>query len=1347
MAAPRRNTPVAQVPHQGTAPALGTSLLAKGRQSAPPMIVRAPGVDIDDAERSLVRFSQIIMLGIAICGIWFSIYNIAFSSEGTSNADFAVLFFGGMLSAGFAIGWIEAQSRENDHQLRDVQDYMLGIGFFFATVGTVWGARFIIGLFESGAWFGQNTADDGWYPNGNGIYVQTAAILLLMMGQYKLLQRYKGQTTFGWAVASYAPMIVLLGAGMNIWLKWSGDVVSYEIGISLIVLSIAAMEMALRSNNSINLTVIVIASSIAPILFEIAHDVTFEQSGGALSLLLYIIAIQGYYASKKELRTDIIQRASLVLIGVIILAMLFARGDNLNLIIGPLTTEALGGFSTYLSLTVALWLAVLGFYFPAMLDQRLPWIPVGLAFALMIIPTDQSTVPWLVTIAILPYMLLISTATRRWVANATLGMAALSFIVVDLMARLQDIEQVDAYGVPGLHLLIPVALIAVSELAQRAEKVDVQIHMFVIGCITLSRAVLFADEWYMPWFFVVYLLYLAKRGFDAIDENALLQARWKATMSALIANAVIIALMVVGSLKVPDQFMFGGYSLHVFFLGGITYLLLRSGRRKEFDLGMIVNWIGSQVSGAPQYDSLTNTWIKSAPKESDDNQWIKTNSWSPLARSSLVIPFIMMTAGIFMTMGNAETEEMRNFIKTPIGILLLAFPISGLVLEILELESISSKARSSAVWILFGIGVGPSLTINGIRDEMRSMDEYAGMYILPAAILLDLILVAAPLIVAWAIGRRGLDKDGISINADLAAMMGLIALACLDTSGGLLLIPMLMLVTYQSVRYRHSLALMFAPLALIVTQNQWLDYQGIGWKIVDLLPYSIQETSWVFGLSQLSGALIVLQMTYILYSQFSEYQDKQKRELPWLGAWVWMAIGLIAMFPELDWFQWMPLLFTSGLMVNAWMRGQVQYLPLLGAAEFISLIIALSSQSWNLSDYDVFSYASLITGATALVYSALHENGVLYRNMEKVITMTHSNIKLPETEEERQELNQQFQIIGYIGLTFSFTVLWGVGTMIGALLITRKVALKGQFNMLLFAPLAHSLALYNFLMQTEALSGTLSLSLIGGLLIAEGLAFVVASIKNDAIYDQPIFDWPSDETFFEFMDRLGIMGVGTTIAGIFFLLNSSDWNTLAFGLTTLVLIGVGIQGYSPEFEARWRRLFGGYGSIVTTFITASTLENDLMQNIGYMLGAIVTMGWIFMSSSRLGDTNELYIPDPNAVQPVETIQQPTVSAIVEVVQEPVVDEQEAPVDEKPKDDSLLPREQAELPDLVVPFAIPPPVLAVKERVQTRHGFEIELPDGMFENIITSMDMTPHEGFKPVVSFGPRGEIMLNFVAV
>lgn len=1355
MAAPRRNTNTIPLPNPELTPNVGTSLLQHAPLPSPPMRVRAPGSAIDDSERSLIRFSQIIMLAIALGAIWFSIYNIAFSDEGTSNADFAVLFFGGILSAGFAIGWIEAQSRSNGHQLRDVQDYMLGIGFFFATVGTVWGARFVLGLFEGSTAFGSLSNEDGWYPNGNGIYVQTAAILLLMVAQYKLLQRYKGQTKFGWAVASYAPMIVLLGAGMNIWLKWSGNVVSYEIGISLIVLSIAAMEMALRSNNSINLTVIVIASSIAPILFESAHDVDAAKQGGALSLLVFIIAIQGYYASKKELRTDIIQRASLVLIGIIVLAMLFARGDNLSLILGPLTADALGGLSQYFTLIVALWLAVLGFYFPAMLDQRLPWIPIGLAFALMIIPTDESTIPWLVTVAILPYMLLISTATRQWVANGTMAMAAISYIVVDLVARAQEIAQIDTYGTVGLHLLIPIAFVAVSELAQRRGKIDIQIHMLVIGCVALSRAVLFAEEWYMPWFFIVYLLYLARTGLDEIGDDAPLESRWRATLGVLLANSVMIALVALGRLNVPDQLVFGGYSFHVFAAGAISYFLLLSGRNKEFDLGMTFAWFGSSASGAPTYDPETQTWKENKLDEGAMSEWCTTHSWSPLARSSLIIPFIMMTAGIFIANGIESDAQIRNFVSEPVGVLLLALPISCLVWEILDLKTITSRARATAVWILFGMGLGPSLFINVLREEMPRLEGYASKYILPAAILLDFILLAAPLVVAWAIERRGLDKTGISPPADLAAMIGLIAIACLDTSGGWLMIPMLTLVTYQSVRYGHSLALILAPLALVLTNNMWLDLQGFGWKLSEAFPsWGLDERSmfYTLGLSRLSGVLVVLQMSYILMAQFSKKENKHQKALPWLGAWVWMAIGLMACFPGMDWFLWMPLFFTAALMLNAWFNGQVQYLPALGFAQFVSLIIAIGGQPWTLSELDVISWAALLSGATALGFAASHESGILYKNLDETTKPDDatSAFTYPETIEQRQELNEQFQLVGYIGLTLSVSVLWGIGTMVGALMLTKQGAAKGQYNILLLAPLVHGLAFYNFLMQAELLNSDLNLSLIGGLLIAEGFALGYGSIKNDAIYDYDGFDWPSDNAFFEFTDRMGIIGVGTIIAGIFFLINNPDWDTLTYGLTTVVLIGVGIQGYSDDYDARWRRVFGGYGSIFTAFITAFTLDG-LMQNVSIMGAAIVAMGWLFMNSSRLGDTNELYIPDPNAVQPVMASEQPAqpapqlgshsvpaavpeperaVEMVVEV--EPVIAKSKGKTE--PKMENL-------------PLQIPEPVLSVKERVKTRHGFEIELPDDMFKTILSSIDMTPHEGYKPVVSFGPRGEIVLEFEAI
>jgi hypothetical protein len=430
----------------------------------------------------------------------------------------------------------------------------------------------------------------------------------------------------------------------------------------------------------------------------------------------------------------------------------------------------------------------------------------------------------------------------------------------------------------------------------------------------------------------------------------------------------------------------------------------------------------------------------------------------------------------------------------------------------------------------------------------------------------------------------------------------------------------------------------------------------------------------------------------------------------------------------------MPLAFTLGLMFNSWMNGQVQYLPLLTLGQFISLLLAFSSDPFNFTDADLFSYSALTTGITAMLWSTLHENGILYSNFkeetEKVDAFT---MKGPESQEEREDLNNQFELIGYLGLSGAFSVLWGIGTMIGALMLTRKVLLDGHYRMLVLAPLVHCLALYNMLNEMDVLGDNL-FPAIGLLLLVEGLGFILASIKNDAIYDYDGFEWKSDEDFFEFLDQIGLAGVASTIVGIFMLFSNTGMDTLSFTLTTFVLIGVGIQGYSPEFEARWRRVIGGYGSILMTFVTASTLSG-IMESIGYMLGAIVTMGWIFMTSSMLGDESEIYQAEESSGH---VSHQPAV--VNKASDDEVVEVKDATIEEA----VTTKAEPASAPVL----SIPKPVLKSSEtRVKTRHGFEIELPPNMFENIVSSIEMTPHEGYKPVVSFGPRGEIMLNFEAI
>ena len=456
MAAPRRTAPRRMnVPTQG--------LLAKSSQKTPssaiyvdseqiemPMMVRAPGESISDANRSLMKFSQLIMMCIALAAIWGGLYQIAFAEDAT-NDDFLVLFIGGFLSAGIAIGWIYAQSKKNDFVLYEVQDYMLGIGFFFATIGTIWGSRFLIGFvtgqgwteifgdteqFKAGGWPDPVTNEwIEWHPNAKAIYVQTAAMLALIFGEIQLLKRFKGATGFGRAVAAYAPILVLVGAGMGPWMTWTENIISYEMGLSLILLSFAAMEMALRSNKALNFVVVAVVSGLTPILFEVFNTgADTDGAGGAMSLLIFIIAIQGYYASRQELRSELIQKASIVLVGEIVLAMYIARIEGYNLHLGPIKSFELG-IDNIFGLSVALWIAVLVFYFPAVQQRRVPWMPIGLAAALVMLPNDGSALPWIITLLMIPYMLFFAKATRRWVADFTVTALAASYFLTDVFAN------------------------------------------------------------------------------------------------------------------------------------------------------------------------------------------------------------------------------------------------------------------------------------------------------------------------------------------------------------------------------------------------------------------------------------------------------------------------------------------------------------------------------------------------------------------------------------------------------------------------------------------------------------------------------------------------------------------------------------------------------------------------------------------------------------------------------------------------------------------------------------------------------------------------------------------------
>ena len=132
----------------------------------------------------------------------------------------------------------------------------------------------------------------------------------------------------------------------------------------------------------------------------------------------------------------------------------------------------------------------------------------------------------------------------------------------------------------------------------------------------------------------------------------------------------------------------------------------------------------------------------------------------------------------------------------PYAILVLALPVGMLMREVLSMPSISSASRATAMAMLLFLAAPLSLQIGDMR--------LAGDDLFVTSLMLDGILVAAPLIVNAFIARRGLDEEGLSRTADGLAYVMLLVLALLDSSGGLLLIPLVLLVSMRTLQHNFQ---------------------------------------------------------------------------------------------------------------------------------------------------------------------------------------------------------------------------------------------------------------------------------------------------------------------------------------------------------------------------------------------------------------------------------------------------------------------------------------------------------------------------------------------------------------
>ena len=152
------------------------------------------------------------MYAVAMIFVWGGLFTIAFA-EGTGEEKFLYLFIGGLASAAMALFMVELQAKKNEYQLMISQNYLLGLSFFFMAVGLLWGLRWIGGFITLQEFQFNGEAitllgtveDDEFKASANMIYVQAIGAVAMWFAHQRILERYKGDTSFGWAVASYIP--------------------------------------------------------------------------------------------------------------------------------------------------------------------------------------------------------------------------------------------------------------------------------------------------------------------------------------------------------------------------------------------------------------------------------------------------------------------------------------------------------------------------------------------------------------------------------------------------------------------------------------------------------------------------------------------------------------------------------------------------------------------------------------------------------------------------------------------------------------------------------------------------------------------------------------------------------------------------------------------------------------------------------------------------------------------------------------------------------------------------------------------------------------------------------------
>ena len=1271
---------------------------------------------------ALERFSQVIMYGVALLFIWGGILSLAFA-EGASELNFLALLIGGAVSSAMALFMIEIRTKGKGEDLDEPQGYLLGLSFFFMAIGMLWGTRFLAGwvssdpinldVFVEGSSSGPWSIDaQNWRAGENTILLQAAGTVALVFGQRRLLARYSGSLDLAWAVMVFTP-IALLWVGIGTWTHWSGDAFDWQLGLTMVALCGLSMYMSMQSDVSYTFTISAITTSLLPLVYQMnVAEVMVDGSMqlGALSMLVPLIFLQGWFAKDARLRRELVETVSWAMVGIVVLVMMmFFPWDGTEQVyhmdLFDVTVSDLLGDEAGAVLTpgVLLWGALLLAYFPAVHARRTPAMPILLAATLWTFSGPAADGPWLIAITTAAYMLGYADATRPWVAKATMAALVLSAVVRGTLVDegvLMDAPLIDVHA-PGL---VPAALLLLAFLGKQRGLLPGMAPVAVIGLIVVTPTFsnLLVESPLLCWVVAMLPLVMWQVDVRRSDSKAL-------DHLASLSSQGAIAMLVPAVLASSGLLTFGeGTDTEVLLVvAALLYGLSFVDRSDQVGLGGLIN----HFAGAGT---------------TEDDEEPSFAPGSPLDQAGLMLSIVLLAQAA----GGLEQDLLR-----------LLFPVLPFLLllgEALRMERITSSDRAYGLVLVLMLVLWPLL--GGAAPARADIDGQLFLELL----VWELSLLAVPLIVL-ALKRTDFVYD--SVNLDRLTLFLLLVLASLDLYIGLRMPLLYAVVCWLAHRHGREGLLAMAPLIWFFnpfTANESFMFTRLESFILDTgFPYNE-----LLGLNSLVGALIIASM---LEPVRASIMARRAGEANVGGGMAtgWMLFGVVVMVPDVT---WAGASVIGILILRQWWFGRPDAVVWLHVALLSWLLLFLPA---TMGTFAVgIQLACLTVGLLATAFTFGSEPLVFrYTPPLDPAVLTHKGEFDFTSEKGRSNIVQTLEISGILLLLCTPTFASGIGHLFGAVMATRQLLRRPSDISLGSLPVLHAMAASVVL--SSVFSTDLDVRLVSGFVLGlESTALLYIGLtKND-----PLSAWldRSAPDTVRSRDTMGILGLGYLVASVLLLFANADTWTFRFMVIALICLGLGINGFGSS-GASWQRAIGIYGGIVAMIGLSFSIEGEnagFWRSVIFLIIGMIAFGFGTLYLQRQGGSANVMAEQGTTMQMVQggaTYGQAapaSPAASPEPLPKPVMSDEDleaitvdsdAPEPEPAVEASEDPA--AASVDAAPAVEEPPdPVATVVDDMM-----DLLIDDAMRVRLHDAIRTTPHEGFRPTLKITENGEVLLEFL--